>query len=221
MNLWTPFRIALAVMAVFTMGFVTAIPVGPTQLEIARRSLNGYFSSALMIIVGQLISDLMYGSIALFGIAPFLQHPKVVAIFWILNAIILVVLAIWTIRQNNYSPENLEQARIRLRKHDVAFFVGFSLAITNPLMIVWWLLGARILIDVGLVVKYTVVENIIFLVAGGLGLGSYLALLAFIVFKAKGFLSEHTIKRITLIFSVFLLGLAAYIGVRSAFVLMG
>ena len=62
MNLWTPLRIVLAVMAVYAMGFATAIPVGPTQLEIAKRSLNGYLSSALMIIVGQLISDLFYGS---------------------------------------------------------------------------------------------------------------------------------------------------------------
>ncbi len=207
-------------MAAYTMGFVAAIPVGATQLEIARRSLNGYLSSALMIIVGQIISDVMYGIIALFGIAPFLQHPKVVAIFWLLNAIILVVLAIWAIRQHNFSSKNLEQDRIRLKKHNIAFFVGFSLAITNPLMIVWWLLGARILIDVGLVAKYTTVENVLFLAVGALGLGSYLALLAFIVLKAKGFLSEHTIKRITLTFSVLLLGLAAYIGVRSAFVLM-
>lgn len=207
-------------MAVYAMGFATAIPVGPTQLEIAKRSLNGYLSSALMIIVGQLISDLLYGIIALFGIAPFLQHPKVVAIFWLLNAIILLVLAIWTIRQNNSSLENLERSKIRLKKHNVAFLVGFSLAITNPLMIVWWLLGARILIDVGLVAKYTPVENVIFLSVGALGLGSYLALLAFVVLKAKGFFSEHTITRITVTFSVLLLGLAAYIGARSAFVLM-
>ncbi len=220
MNLWTPLRIVLAVMIVYAMGFATAIPVGPTQLEIAKRSLNGYLSSALMIIVGQLISDVFYGIIALFGIAPFLQHPKVVAIFWLLNAIILLVLAIWTIRQSNSSSENLERSRIRLKKHNVAFFVGFSLAITNPLMIVWWLLGARLLIDVGLVAKYTPVENVIFLSVGALGLGSYLALLAFVVLKAKGFFSEHTITRITVTISVLLLGLAAYIGARSAFVLM-
>ncbi len=219
-NLWTPLRITLAVMAVYAMGFAAAIPVGPTQLEIARRSLNGYFSSALMIIVGQLISDLIYGIIALFGIAPFLQHPRVVAIFWLLNAIILVVVAILTIRQHHSSPENFEQARNRLKKHHIAFFVGFSLAITNPLMIVWWLLGAHLLIDAGLIVKYTAVENAAFLAVGGLGLGSYLALLAFIVLKGKGFLSEHTVASITVTFSVLLLGLAAYIGTRSAIVLV-
>ena len=88
-------------------------------------------------------------------------------------------------------------------------------------MIVWWLLGARILIDVGLIVKYTVAENIVFLGVGGLGLASYLTLFAFVVVKAKRFFSDHTIRQITIIFSIILLGLAAYFGVRSAFVLMG
>ena len=85
-----------------------------------------------MSIVDQIISNLIYGIIALFVIAPFLQYPKVVAIFWLLNAIVLIVLAIRTILQNKHPSENHEQARNRLRKHDVAFFIGFSLAMTNP-----------------------------------------------------------------------------------------
>ena len=124
-------------------------------------------------------------------------------------------------RQHNSSPEHLERARLRLKKHNVAFFVGFTLAITNPFMIVWWLLGSQLLIDTGLIAKYSSMENVAFLGAGGLGLGSYLALLAYVVFKVKGFLSEQTIKRITLIVNVLLFGIAAYIGARAIFVLMG
>lgn len=219
-NIWTPARIVLAVVTAYTMGFAAAVPVGPTQLEITRRSLHGYFSSALMIIVGQLISDLFYGIIALFGIAPFLQHPKVVAIFWLLNGIVLIALAIWTIRQNKDPSQIREQARIRLGKHHVAFIIGFLLAITNPLMIVWWLLGARILVDLGLIAKFTTLENVVFLGAGALGIGSYLALLAVIAFKAKGYFSEQKIQKITFVFSILLIGLASYLGVRSAFVLV-
>jgi threonine/homoserine/homoserine lactone efflux protein len=220
MNMWTPVRIILAVIAVFTMGFAAAVPIGPTQFEIARRSLHGYFTSALMIIIGQLISDVIYGSVALFGIAPFLQQPKVIAIFWLLNAIILVALAVWSIRQNNYSSESLDVTKNRLKKNNIAFFVGFSLAFTNPLMIVWWLLGSRILIDLRLIVRYTAIENIAFLGIGALGIGSYLTLLAFFVYRAKGFLSDHTIHRITMVFSVLLIGLAAYLAARSAFLIM-
>jgi LysE type translocator. len=144
----------------------------------------------------------------------------VIAIFWLLNALILVVLAIWTIRQSKISPENRRQVRKRLRKHNLAFVIGFLLAITNPLMIVWWLLGARLLIDVGLIVKYTTFETFLFLGIGGLGIGSYLSLLAFIVLKVKRFVSEKGIQKITSIFGVVLLGLAVYITASSAIVLM-
>ena len=202
------------------MGFVVAIPIGATQLEIARRSLNGFLSSALMIVVGSVISDIMYGVIALLGIAPFLQEPTVMAVFWLLNAIILIVLAIWTIRQSKSPIRHHSRSGNRLGKHNVAFLTGFSLAITNPLMVVWWIFGVRLLMDLRLMVKHTTSQTVLFLVVGGLGIGSYLSLLAFIVFKAKRFFSELTIKKITLAFGVVLLGLATYFMVRSAEVLM-
>jgi threonine/homoserine/homoserine lactone efflux protein len=202
------------------MGFVAAIPIGATQLEIARRSLNGFLSSALMLVVGSVISDVMYGVLALFGITPLLQHPTVIAVFWLINAIILVVLAIWTIRQSKSPSAHSGESGSNLGRLNIAFLTGFSLAITNPLMIVWWLFGARLLMDVGLIAKYTVSNTFLFLAIGGLGIGSYLSLLAFIVLHVKSFVSEKTIQRITLVFGVVLLGLAAYITARSAIVLM-
>ena len=86
-------------------------------------------------------------------------------------------------------------------------------------MTIWWLLVTRIVINVGLIVKLTTLENILFLGIGTLGIGSYLALLAVIVSKAKGYASEQNIHTITLIFSVFLIGLAACLSVRSVPVL--
>ncbi len=81
------------------MGFVAAVPVGATQLEIARRSINGYLSSALVVVAGALLSDVMYGTIALFGIASFLQDPKVVAVFEAVSAVVCAALGIWAIRR--------------------------------------------------------------------------------------------------------------------------
>ena len=54
-------------------------------------------------------------------------------------------------------------------------------------MIVWWLLGARILIDVGLVAKYTPVENVIFLSVGALGLGSVSCITRICRFESERF----------------------------------
>jgi len=202
------------------MGFMAAIPIGATQLEIARRSLNGHFSSALMVVCGSVISDVMYGVIALFGLAPFLRDPTVIAIFWLLNALILIVLGILAIRQSKSPPKKNERSRSKLAKYDIAFLTGFLLAITNPLMIVWWLFGSQLLIDVDLMAKHPTSETYLLLFVGGLGIGSYLSLLAFVALKVKRFFSQKAIQKITLIFGVVLLGLAAYFTIRSAVVLM-
>jgi hypothetical protein len=56
---------------------------------------------------------------------------------------------------------------------------------------------------------------------GGLGIASYLSLLAYGVYRAKKFVSQQTIRRITIVFGVALLGLAIYFIVQSVSVLSG
>jgi threonine/homoserine/homoserine lactone efflux protein len=220
MNFASSFRIFLFLLSSYAMGFVAAIPVGAPQLEIARRSLNGFLSSSLAIVAGTLLSDEIYGVLALFGIAPLLKHPIVIVIFWLINAIILIVLGVWTIRQSKSPLSQNGNHASNLARLDVAFVTGFSLAITNPLMIVWWLFGARLSMDFGLIGRFTTSSDFLFLGAGGLGIATYPVLLAFIIHHMKKFISEKTIQRVTLIFGIVLFGLAAYILTRSTIILV-
>ena len=211
----------LFMLCVYTMGFLAAMPIGATQLEIARRSINGYLSSALMIMVGSVMSDVMYGVITFFGLASFLQDPQVVAIFWLVGAGILVVLGVWAIRDGlRYQAVDIDSKRT-LQKHDVAFVTGFSLALTNPFMIIWWLLGARLVKDIGIIERIKTFETLLFLLMGGLGIASYLSLLAFFVYRVKKFFSQRAIQRITIAYGIVLLSLAIYFIVRSASALAG
>ena len=109
----------------------------------ARRSLSGFPRAALMVVAGSVLSDVMYGVFAFLGIAPFLRDAKVVGVFWSLNALILVVLALFALRSS--ASRETRTAFVPLSLHDrrTSFVVGFSLAVTNPLMIVWWLLGGK------------------------------------------------------------------------------
>lgn len=208
-------------LCVYVMGFLAAMPIGATQLEIARRSINGYLSSALMIMVGSVISDVMYGVIAFFGFSSFLKNPEVVAIFWLVGAGILVALGAWAIRDGlRFRVVDIRSQRV-LQKRDVAFVTGFSLALTNPFMILWWLLGARLLKDIGMIERYRTSETLLFLLMGGLGIASYLSLLAFFVYRVKKFFSQRAIQRVTIAFGVVLLGLAIYFIWQSVSALIG
>ena len=207
--------LALPVCA-FIMGFVAAVPVGATQLEIARRSINGYLSSALGVVAGAMVSDLMYGTIALFGIASFLQDPKVVAGFEAVSAVLCAALGIWAIREGRKSASANPPAGKLLRRRHTSVVTGFALATMNPLMIMWWLFGARVLKDFGVFPQYNTPSLVVYLLAGGLGIASYSVLLALAVYRAKKFCTERTIRRVSIGCGVALLGLAAYFAVRSA-----
>ena len=192
------------------MGFIAAVPIGATQLEIARRSLRGYYVSALMIVAGSVLSDSLYGVIAFFGIAPFLQDKGIIALFRIVNAVILIGLGFWALRESKvFSIEDKLTGRILSRRH-LSFITGFLLAVTNPLMIFWWLTGARIIMDAGIIKQLGQTDIIIFLAAGSLGIGSYLTALALGVYKAKKFISTGGIRKLTSAFGVILFLLAGY-----------
>src|SRR5512135_2424284 len=90
----------LFVISAFMMGFVAAIPVGPVQIEVMKRSINGHLKSSFMVILGAFMSDMVYGAIAFYGIAPFLRERIVMAVFWLCGGIILIFLGILTVRNS-------------------------------------------------------------------------------------------------------------------------
>ena len=201
------------------MGFLAAIPIGATQIEIAKRLLNGYTLSAMMIVAGAVISDFMYGAIALFGIAPFLQDPKIEALFSVVNSIILIILGILTLRQSKRKLGEKQISIEILRKTNVSFITGFLLAVANPVIIYWWLLGSRFLGSVFHIETYNTFYIFLFLLSGTLGIVSYPLTMLLGIHKTKRFFSERAVQKTTFIFGIALFGLAAYFIFNSAFLL--
>ncbi len=190
---------------IYVMGFLTAIPVGATQIEIAKRSFAGHISAALMIVLGSAISDVLYGFIAFFGIAPFLKGKIVMALFWLMGSLILFILGIITLKHFKKTI-SISNENKRLKHKGLSFFVGFSLAVTNPMMIFWWITVADIEKKIGLIRIFTTHIYLAFLLFGGLGIASYLVSLSYLLGWAKKFISDKTERKIN-----FALGVALFI----------
>jgi threonine/homoserine/homoserine lactone efflux protein len=203
------------IICAYVIGFLAAIPVGATQLEIARRSLHGYRISALVLITGSMLSDFMYGTLSLFGLADFLRIPMVSGIFWICNAILLIGLGVWSLGDSNISFQDDSSENIKLKSKNIAFITGFSLAVTNPLMVIWWLIGIHFLGRISPIDTHSASNKIIFLIAGTIGLGSYSTVLMIGIYKTKKFLPKQVIRRITVYFSVALFLLGGYSIVKA------
>jgi len=199
----------LFVISAFMMGFIAAVPVGPVQIEVMKRSISGHLKSSFMVILGAFLSDIVYGAIAFFGIAPFLRERMVMAAFWLCGGVILIILGILTVR-NSLRADKFDRDSKHLKKKRWAFIGGLSLSGTNPMMVLWWLLAARLFLDVGLIHDFTPKVAATFLIAGGIGLASYLVFLSLVLHWAKRFISERKIQHINLGFGIVLLLIAGY-----------
>ena len=191
------------------MGCLAAIPAGPVQIEVVRRSINGHLKSSFMVVLGAFLADVSYGSIAFFGIAPFLEEEKVMAVFWMVGGLILTTLGVLSIRHSLRNEEITYTPR-HLKKKRWAFLGGLSLSAVNPMMILWWLSGVRIFRDIGLIKTFNTDIAVSFLAAGSLGLASYLVSLSIFIFWAKKFISLRTVQKINFFFGVFLIVIAIY-----------
>ncbi len=235
----TLFDTALFLICVYLLGFLAAIPIGASQIEAARRSLNGFLASALVVVAGSVSSDLVYGAIALYGLAPFLQSPEIQAIFWLVNAALMLIFGIGIFRESKYTgkllshrvpqeaiegvpvtehPATVAAAR-KLANQRLAYITGFSLAFTNPMMIAWWLLAARFLQDLGVVHTLTNTSRAFFLLAGILGIGSYLTLFSIVIHRRHKSFSPKGARRVTRGFGVAMILFAIYFVVRSIIML--
>jgi len=226
----TLFSTALFLLSVYILGFLAAIPIGASQIEVARRSLNGFLVAALIVVVGPVSSDFVYGTIALYGLAPFLQKPIVEAIFWLVNAVLIFIFAIIMLHDskpkedgssgfNLVAEESSSQQRSKLGNLRLAYFTGFSLAFTNPLMIAWWLLAAKFLKDIGIAPELTNTTRVIFIIAGCLGIGSYLSTLAVFIYRRHKLLPQKNVQKITRWFGIMMILFAIYFVVRSIMIL--
>jgi threonine/homoserine/homoserine lactone efflux protein len=199
---------------IYIMGFLSAIPVGPAQIEIAKRSLNNHLRAAVMVVFGSITSDFFYGVIALFGVAPFFNNQKAVAIFELCGAVILWILAFLTL-QESAKPHFLGFNRFILKSKRIAFVTGFSLSVVNPMMIFWWLVGVQIVRHLNLVYTFTPVLSLSFVFSGVLGFATYLIVLAVALHWAQKFFSHKAMQKIYVALGIALIMLSLYFLIGS------
>jgi threonine/homoserine/homoserine lactone efflux protein len=207
-------------LAIYIMGFLSAIPVGPVQIEIAKRSLHNHLRAAIMVALGAITSDILYGFIALFGVAPFFENKTAVAIFELCGTVIIWILAFFTLRQGT-KPHPLGLNLTILKSKRIAFITGFSLSVANPMMIFWWLIGVQIVRHVNLVDTFTSAVSLSFVFSGGAGLATYLIAIAVALHWAKKFVSPRSLQKIYVALGISLIMLSLYFLINSLRVLLG
>jgi threonine/homoserine/homoserine lactone efflux protein len=207
--LYPAMQFTLMLVSAFIMGCIAAVPAGPVQIEVVRRSVNGHLRSSFLVIFGAFLVDLLYGIIACFGIAPIIEEKRIMVIFWLIGGGILIILGILILRHSLRTGE-FDNAPSYLRRKRWGFASGISLSITNPALILWWLAGLRIFQDTGLIQDFTPFIAVSFLAACGLGLATYLVVMSLFLSWAKRFISLNKIRQLNMVCAICLFLIAGY-----------
>jgi len=177
------------------LGFLAAIPVGASQIEVAKRAIHGHLSAAWAVVLGSVSSDIMYGIVALFGIAPLLEVRWIMAVFMAVGAVFLWFLSFRTFKESR-RPHEVRLESPSLKSLRWGYATGFSLAVTNPPMILSWLWGVALAKHLGLASPFSISLKATFIAGGALGLGGYLSSLAVVMHRIKHFFSAASLAKI-------------------------
>ena len=127
----------LVTLAAFTIAYAIAVLVpGPGVAAVVARALGGGFMSAVPMVLGILVGDLIYLVFALFGLAAIATWfgPVFVVVRWG-GALYLLYIAwqFWTAKPGS------EQIRAKSESTWKTFLSGFALTMGNPKTIIFYL----------------------------------------------------------------------------------
>jgi threonine/homoserine/homoserine lactone efflux protein len=203
----------LLTLVAFTIAYIVAVLVpGPGVAAIVARALGGGFWSAVPMIVGILVGDLIYLVFALFGLAAIATYfaPIFVVVRWA-GALYLLYIAwqFWTAKPGS------EQLGPRKKEPWLRTFLsGFALTMGNPKTIVFYLalLPTVVPLDQPIsVLGFAELTAIVVIVLLIIGCG-YAGLAAW---AREFFVSPKAIRRLNRTAGVIMASAAAFVAVRG------
>lgn len=118
------------------LGYGAAIPFGPINFEIIRRTLRFGFWYAWLFGLGAASADLVYLILWLLGATPFLSYPLVLKCIGIIGSLVIATFGILALLAKETPKKNNETLKQRSRLRD--WFEGFIMTFLNPYTILFW-----------------------------------------------------------------------------------
>jgi threonine/homoserine/homoserine lactone efflux protein len=215
-----PYLLQLFATIIFglVLGFLSSMPVGAVQLEVIKKTINGHKKPAIATAMGSVVSDLIYGLLVLFGLGKFLLDKDFQLFIYSLGIVVLSYLLFRTFKDKSYILQ--EDNPVRYKKR-YSFLTGFTIAVTNPGVIIWWIVGFKLFADL---VTFTEITNTVkglFVFSCAFGLAVYLILIVLIINRYQESFSERFLHRAHNFFIVILFLLIMYFIIKLLSLIFG
>lgn len=123
----------------FFISFVGSIHPGPLNVSVIKKTLRKGLYKGLILAVGGVIPEIIYGYLAVAGLMIFKDYPQVFTIMNWLVVPILLLMGILSIRHK--ATNEVENQSISIRKGfaSIELIEGFLYSILNPQLLPFWI----------------------------------------------------------------------------------
>lgn len=190
------------------LGISLAAPVGPVNVEVIRRGLKHGFFPAFILSLGAASADATYSLLVYFGLSNFINVPVVRAAIWVFGAVVLIYLG-WQSTKEYFKKIDLEKSKVKTSRN--SFVAGYLITTSNPMTIIWWLgvFGAILSSTAQMVTRTTALFNNFVIIVGVM---LWFFVLSILLHWGKKFVNEKTMRYISVIAGLVLIGFGLYFG---------
>ncbi|MBO9128175.1 LysE family transporter [Bacillus sp. 165] len=119
------------------LGVSLAAPVGPINVEMLKRGIEQGFWHAWMVGIGGMTADIIYMLLIYFGLSSFFMHTYVQVFMYSIGFFLLLQLGLSSLKQG-ISQKEMKYIKKEMGGIRESFFSGFSIALSNPLNLIFW-----------------------------------------------------------------------------------
>ena len=190
----------------FLLGITLAAPIGPVNSARIDKGIKNGFFHAWVVGIGSMIADGIFMLLVYLGLVQFITIPYVQIFLWLFGGFVLIYTGIESIMRVNKLSLDDYRTQESLSK---SFLTGFIMSITSPLSILFWIgiygsVLAKTVSTTG-TGSLIVYSSMIFL-----GLTFWDVSVAFLTTGFRRFLNDKSLKSISAISGLSLLGFGAY-----------
>ncbi|KAB8129921.1 amino acid transporter [Gracilibacillus oryzae] len=193
------------------LGLSLAAPIGPLNAAQINQGVKNGFLHSWMIAIGALVAEMFFILAVFFGIVHFLETPFMKTFLWSFGAFVLLYTGIESINSSQKIDMNHERGKDSLLK---TFTAGFLISISNPLSILFWL-GIYGSVLANTINKYENAQLLLYTFAIILGLIIWDLTMALVSSSFRHFLTNRTLKIISIVTGISLIGFAFYFGYKA------
>lgn len=192
--------------AALAFGFLGSIPLtGPIAVLVLSKAVSGDRHSARQIGVGAAVAEGLYAGIAFFAFAALSASPSVRPVADAVTMVVLIALGL------HFARWRYRERKSPARKSRRGWWIGFSISIVNPTLLVTWGAVVAVLIGRGVGVPSASLA-LPFGLGAAAGVASWELLFVHFVKRLGPRFTGHTLQWVVRAVGIALIGVGAWSG---------